>query len=49
MFRFMGRVLIETYKILHDGTSQVNQILSIRKKHRFFNDAMEWAEIFLGG
>lgn len=40
---------IETYKILHDGTSQVNQILSISKKHRFFNDAMEWAEMFLGG
>ncbi len=40
---------VETYKILYDGTSQVNQILSISKQHRFFNDAMKWAKLFLGG
>lgn len=40
---------IETYKILTDGTSQVNQILSISRQHEFFNDAMKWAKIVLGG
>ncbi len=40
---------IETYRILTDGTSQINQILSISKQHRFFDEAMKWAKIFLGG
>ncbi len=40
---------IETYKILTDGTSQVNKILSISKKHRFFEEAMMWAKTFIGG
>jgi len=40
---------IETYKILTDGTSQVNKILSISRKHRFFNEAMLWAKTFIGG
>ena len=40
---------IETYKILTDGTSQVNKILSVSRKHRFFNEAMLWAKTFIGG
>ena len=40
---------IETYKILTDGTSAENIILSISRKHRYFNQAMDWAKIFLGG
>ena len=40
---------IETYKILTDGTSQVNKILSISKQHMFFDEAMRWARAFLGG
>ena len=39
---------IETYKILTDGTSAENIILSISRKHRYFNQAMDWAKIFLG-
>lgn len=39
---------IETYLIRTDGTSQVNQILSVSTKHRFFEQAMEWAAQFLG-
>ena len=41
--------VIETYKILYDGTSTVNQILSISKNHKYFSQAMRWAAKFLGG
>jgi len=40
---------IETYKIINDGTSSMNKILSISKKHRYFDQAMNWAKIFIGG
>ena len=39
---------IETYRILTDGTSQMNMILSISRTHRFFEQAMEWASLFRG-
>ena len=40
---------IETYKILHDGTSSVNKILSISRNHKYFNQAMSWVAKFLRG
>ena len=39
---------IETYKILYDGCSGENLILSISRNHRFYDDAIRWAKIFLG-
>ena len=40
---------IETYKILNDGASGVNKILSISKKNRYYKKAIAWAEKYLGG
>lgn len=39
---------LETYKILHDGASGMNQILSISRQHKYFTQAMTWAAKYLG-
>ena len=40
---------IETHLILHDGLSPENKILSISKRHRYFQQAMAWAKMFMKG
>ena len=40
---------IETYLIQTDGMSQMNKILSISRKHRYYAQAMSWAKFIIGG
>ena len=40
---------IETYLIQTDGLSQMNKILSISRKHRYYAQAMSWAKFMIGG
>ena len=40
---------IETYKIITDGTSHLNKILSISRKHKYFTQAMQWVAMVGGG
>ena len=40
---------IETYLIQTDGMSQMNKILSISRKHRYYAQAMSWAKFMIGG
>ena len=40
---------IETYLIQTDGMSQMNRILSISRKHKYYAQSMSWAKFIIGG